>query len=415
MTLQVTPAQNIVKVDKPGMLNGFMDRALAFRDRCLTNPRFIRFAETFPLTRIIARREASALFDLCSGFVYSQVLLACVRLKLFDILKAGPLSAEEIAHRLGLNQDAAGRLMTAAAALRLAERRSNGRYGLGGLGAAMLASPGLATMVEHHALLYRDLEDPVRLLRNESQEAQPAPEGSLKATHLASYWPYAEGDTSASREAVSDYTGLMAATQPAIAQEILDSYDLKGHRCLMDVGGGNGAFLLHAARRAPHLQLVLFDVPAVAQLAAAKFKDAGIEDRAKSAGGDFLKDLPRGADVITLIRVLLDHDDETALAILKSVRAALPQGGELVVAEPMAETRGAEKVAAYFSLYLMAMGRGRPRTERQLQALLREAGFSRIERRATCQPLLVRLLVASILSALRECKFELTYLLVKLG
>jgi demethylspheroidene O-methyltransferase len=392
MTLAVTPAQNIVKVDKPSLLNGLMDRFFAFRDRCLTSPRFIRFAETFPPTRIIARREASALFDLCSGFVYSQVLLACVRLRLFDLLKPGPLTVEEIAHRLNLSEDAAGRLMTAAAGLRLVERRSGGRYGLGGLGAAMLTSPGLATMVEHHALLYRDLDDPVRLLRGESQGTPQDRAG--KATNLSAYWPYAEGDTGAAREAVTDYTGLMAATQPAIAQEILDAYDLKGHRRLMDVGGGNGAFLLCAARRAPHLELVLFDVPAVAELAAARFKEAGIAERATVAGGDFLKDLPKGADVISLVRVLLDHDDETALGILKSTRAALPQGGALLVAEPMAETPGAEKVAAYFSFYLMAMGRGRPRTEQQLQALLRKAGFTHIERRTTCQPLLVRLLVA---------------------
>jgi demethylspheroidene O-methyltransferase len=392
MTQAVTPAQNIVKVDKPNLLNGLMDRFFAFRDRCLTNPRFIRFAETFPLTRIIARREASALFDLCSGFVYSQVLLACVRLGLFDALKSGPLSVEEIAHRLNLSGDATGRLLTAAVGLRLVERRSGGRYGLGGLGAAMLTSPGLTTMVEHHALLYRDLDDPVRLLRHESRV--PGQDGLGKATNLASYWPYAEGDTGASRDAVSAYTGLMAATQPAIAQEILDAYDFKPHRRLMDVGGGNGAFLLCAARCFPNLELVLFDVPAVAELAAAKFKEAGIANRATVAGGDFLKDLPQDADVISLIRVLLDHDDETALGILKSARAALPQGGVLLVAEPMADTRGAEKVAAYFSFYLMAMGRGRPRTEQQLQALLQEAGFHRIERRSTCQPLLVRLLIA---------------------
>ncbi|MFZ1108195.1 MAG: methyltransferase [Rhodomicrobium sp.] len=387
----MTPAQNIVKADSRGAFDAAMDRLLAFRDRCLTNPRFIRFAEKFPLTRIKARREASALFDLCSGFVYSQTLLACVRLKLFDALKDRPLTQEEAAHRLGLGEDAAGRLLTAAVALRLAEHRSGARFGLGGLGAAMLASPGLATMVEHHALLYRDLDDPVRLLRGEAAQAEPA---AGKATRLASYWPYAEGDTGASRDAVADYTGLMSATQPAIAVEILDAYDFKPHRRLMDVGGGNGTFLLNAAARAPHLELVLFDVPAVAELAAARFKDAGIEARARAAGGDFLRDLPAGADAIALIRVLLDHDDATALAILKSARAALPQGGALIVAEPMAGTRGAEKVAAYFSLYLMAMGRGRPRTEQQLQALIREAGFSRIERRSTCQPLLVRLLVA---------------------
>lgn len=393
MTLAVTPAQNIVTVNKQGAVSGLMDRIFSFRDRCLASPRFVRFAETFPLTRGKARREAAALFDLCSGFVYSQVLLSCVRLKLFDLLRVAPLTVAEIGERLSLSEDACRRLLTAAAGLRLVERRSGGRYGLGPLGAAMLASPGLATMVEHHALLYRDLDDPVRLLQRKSRDA--GKEGSGEATtQLASYWPYAEGDADIGRDAVADYTLLMAATQPAIAREILDAYDFKRHRRLMDVGGGNGAFLLAAARRAPHLDLVLFDVPSVAELAAARFKEAGISDRASVAGGDFSKDLPKGADVATLIRVLLDHDDETALAILKSVRAALPQHGVLVVAEPMAETPGAEKVAAYFSFYLMAMGRGRPRTEQQLRALIGEAGFSRIERRSTCQPLIARVLVA---------------------
>ncbi|MBT3070164.1 methyltransferase domain-containing protein [Rhodomicrobium sp. Az07] len=373
-----------------------MDRVFAFRDRVLSSPRFIRFAETFPLTRPIARREAGALFDLCSGFIYSQVLLACVRLRLFDHLRAGPLSRDEIARRLGLGEDATARLLTAAVALRLVEERSGGRYGLGRLGAAVLASPGLTAMVEHHGLVYRDLIDPVALLRGEAKAHGAAVASTAdKGTHLASYWPYAEGDTGADRDAVSAYTALMAATQPAIAEEVLDAYDFTRHRCLMDVGGGDGTFLRAAARRVPGLDLVLFDVPAVADLADAKFKAANLAHRAKAAGGDFTKELPKGADVVTLVRVLLDHDDDTGLAILSSVRAALPPGGVLVVAEPMAGTRGAEKVAAYFSLYLMAMGRGRPRTEAQLRDLLQRAGFKTVRRRATHQPLLVRVLAAT--------------------
>ena len=67
------------------------DRLLGLRDAILANPGFQRFAGTFALTRPIARRRAGALFDLCAGFVYSQILLACVRLKLFDHLADGPL------------------------------------------------------------------------------------------------------------------------------------------------------------------------------------------------------------------------------------------------------------------------------------------------------------------------------------
>ena len=63
-----------------------IDRLYGLYERLLGNPRFQRWAASFPLTRPLARARARGLFDLCAGFVYSQVLLACVRLDLFDVL-----------------------------------------------------------------------------------------------------------------------------------------------------------------------------------------------------------------------------------------------------------------------------------------------------------------------------------------
>ena len=52
-----------------------------------------------------------------------------------------------------------------------------------------------------------------------------------------------------------------------------------------------------------------------------------------------------------------------ALAILTAIRKAIAPGGTLLIAEPMAGTRGAEASGdAYFGFYLLAMGQGRPRT-----------------------------------------------------
>ncbi|MCC7280468.1 MAG: methyltransferase, partial [Chromatiaceae bacterium] len=50
------------------------------RNRLLASPAFQRWAVDFPLTRPIAQRRARALFDVTAGFVYSQILFACVRL-----------------------------------------------------------------------------------------------------------------------------------------------------------------------------------------------------------------------------------------------------------------------------------------------------------------------------------------------
>ena len=84
---------------------------------------------------------------------------------------------------------------------------------------------------------------------------------------------------------------------------------------------------------------------------------------------------------MTLVRVLHDHDDARVRTLLAAVRRALPSGGRLVVAEPMAATPGAEAMGdAYFGFYLLAMGRGQPRSAERLTALLVEAGFQSVRR-----------------------------------
>jgi demethylspheroidene O-methyltransferase len=180
-------------------------------------------------------------------------------------------------------------------------------------------------------------------------------------------------------ERVSPYTALMTATVTPLADELLDAYPLGRHRCLMDVGGGEGAFAAIALRRHPALRAMLFDLPPVVELARTRLVDAGLADRVAVHGGSFRTDeLPRGADVITLVRVLLDHDDAGVLSLLRRAHAALPAGGVLLIAEPMAGERRAEMAGdVYFAMYLLAMGGGRARRPSELRALLQEAGFAR--------------------------------------
>ena len=47
-----------------------------------------------------------------------------------------------------------------------------------------MGNPGVVAMIEHHAMLYGDLKDPIALLR-----------GDVGAGQLAAYWPYAGNRT----------------------------------------------------------------------------------------------------------------------------------------------------------------------------------------------------------------------------
>jgi demethylspheroidene O-methyltransferase len=363
------------------------DRYLALRDRWLSSPRFQRWAAAFPLTRPTARNRARALFDVCAGFVYSQILFACVRLKLFDLLAEGPETAANIAAKLQVPVDSMERLLDAAVSLRLIEKRGAGRFGLGALGAALVGNPGVGAMIEHHSLLYADLHDPVGLLR-----------GQRGQTELAKYWAYAKSDAPAGLAGaqIADYTTLMSNSQPLVAGEILDAYPLHKHRCLLDVGGGEGTFLIEAAKQSADLQLRLFDLPPVAERAARRFEQLGLATRAQAHGGDFLQDpLPLGADVVSLVRVVHDHDDASVATLLQAVYRALPKDGVLLLAEPMMGTPGAAPVGdAYFGFYLLAMGRGRPRTPGDLRQMLLKAGFTSAHVVRTHQPIQSRLIVA---------------------
>ena len=361
------------------------DRVLAGRDRLLASAAFQRWASAFPLTRPIARRRVRELFDLCAGFVYSQVLHACVRLRLLETLEAGALDRDALAARVDLPDEGLDRLLEAAVALRLVERRAGGRFGLGALGAAMVRNPGIKGMVDHHAMLYADLADPVALLR-----------GDKGGGALERYWGYA-GDRDPrdlGSEDVAAYSDLMAASQSFIADEVIAAYPFARHRRLLDVGGGDGTFVRAVAAAVPKLELDLFDLPAVAATAARRFAAAGVA--ARTHGGSFFDDaLPSGADVVTLVRVVHDHDDADVLTLLRAVRRAIAPGGTLVVAEPMAGTKGAEPIgAAYFGFYLWAMGSGRARTPAELADLLERAGFAHPRLRRTRRPLLVRLMEA---------------------
>ncbi len=363
------------------------DRLHAWRDRLLADPRFHRIATRFPLTRPVARKRSAELFDLCAGFIYSQVLLATLRSGLLDALAKGPQEAEKLLQAADLQPEPGQRLIDAAVALRLLEHRSKGRYGLGDLGAVLVAAPGIRAMIEHHSVLYRDLEDPLMLLR-----------GDRGDTGLARYWGYAGNPQpdQLGAESVAPYSSLMAASQPMVATEVLDAYSLRSYRVLMDVGGGDGAFLMAAADRWPHLRGISVDLPAVAERAQQHFTESGRGDRLSACGADFFRDpLPGEADIVTLVRILHDHDDEDVRQLLGNLQRSLRPGTTVLVAEPMAGVRGAERVGdAYFGIYLHAMGRGRPRTPAENRELLEASGFESIRLLPGRNPLFARVIAA---------------------
>lgn len=345
--------------DLPDWKGGWLNRVVASR-------RFQSWASRFPLTRRRARRDGETLFDIVQGFVQSQVLMALVELQVFERLRGGPLGPEALGHAVGISADRMKILLQAGAALGLLRRNRSGSFALARQGAALMGVPGLQDMIRHHRAFYRDLEDPVALLRG--------PE----TTELSQFWPYVFGLKGAVPEDVArTYSDLMTQSQTLVAEDTLRQVSFSGNTRLLDIGGGTGAFLSAVAEKEPDLKLDLFDLVPVVASAREALSHKGLQDRVTVHGGSFREDpLPTGADCISLVRVLYDHADETVERLLLKVFDALPSGGRLIVSEPMGGgARPERSTDVYFAFYTMAMQTGRTRSASEICALCEAAGF----------------------------------------
>jgi demethylspheroidene O-methyltransferase len=282
--------------------------------------------------------------------------------------------------------------MRAAESLRLLETRSNQSqeegFGLGFLGAALLDNPGVLGMVRHHALFYKDLVDPIALLRGET-------EPSLKR-----YWAYSGTDPAQHEgpkaQEVASYSELMSVSQPFVVDQVLDAYPFQKHHVILDIGGGEGTFIRSVMELHPRLEGWVMDLPAVTERAEIAMKSAMPDRPWRVIPGDFRNTtLPKGADLITLVRVAHDHDDEVVQPLFSKIFKALQPGGRLMIAEPLSKTLGAEPMGdAYFGMFFLAMGSGRPRSFDELRNMLMQAGFHSIQLVKTAIPLQTSIILA---------------------
>jgi len=170
------------------------------------------------------------------------------------------------------------------------------------------------------------------------------------------------------------YARAMAATTDGFA-DCADAYDFSAARCIVDVGGGQGAFCLEILSRHPALRAISFDLPDV--VAGADCAQHPAASRLECVGGDALSAVPAGADVYLTSTVLRCLDDECCKRLLQNVRDAMPEGARLAAFEMvMPEARDNLAIGMADVVARVVYG-GRDRTEREFDRLFEQAGLRR--------------------------------------
>ena len=315
---------------------------------------------------------AQQLYQLGIGHYVSRAMFVAAKLEVADLLSDGPRSAAELAAATATDTSALRRVLRLLTSVGIFEEQEDARFGLTPLSellrrdvpGSMLASVLLFTGIEIQDG-WRELEFCVRTgspaLHKHSPGADP--------------FEQMRSDPAAA----ANFDKAMAAFAPQTAAAIAAAYDFSRFETLMDVGGGNGALLVGILRANPKLRGVVFDQPHVAERARAHVAEAGLTERCEVAGGSFFEKVPSGADAILLKHVIHDWNDERAGVILRTVRAALPANGTLLIVEGLYPARIDQSLesrgAAANDVNMLVSTGGRQRSEAEFRELFRAAGF----------------------------------------
>jgi len=182
------------------------------------------------------------------------------------------------------------------------------------------------------------------------------------------------------------FNTAMTALSNAHYAGVVDAYDFRSIRKVVDVGGGHGRLLSMILKAYPKMHGVLFDLPHAFEGGQKTIAERGLSNRCEIISGDFFRSVPAGGDAYILSRVIHDWADEKAVAILKVVRDALPATGRLLLFETMIRAHNRLAYPLLSDLNMVIRTGGCERTEAEYRALYKAAGLKLTKAIETSSP-----------------------------
>lgn len=312
------------------------------------------------------------LWRMITGGQIAQAVHAAVQLNIPDLLIDGPKSAEELAQQSRTHAQTLYRLLRALASLGLFWEDDQQRFRLTDA-SQMLRSDVpqslrpliLLCHTSAHWNAWGDFTNSIRTGEN-----------SFQHLYKQQYWSYLDKHPDEQKLCYEALSGLSVGEIEAI----FSAYDFSPYHNIVDVAGGWGKLLTLILQAHPTAHGILFDLPFVAEKAAAQIQATEIGERCQVVGGDMFESVPAGGDLYMTKTVIHDWDDAHVLTLLRNCRSAMKPGARLILIELVLLPGNVPDIGKFMDLFLLAVIGGQERTAGEFQRLVEEAGlvFERI-------------------------------------
>jgi O-methyltransferase len=298
------------------------------------------------------RAPESSLWDSLRGALVTRALAVVAELGVPGALADGPRPVGELAAEVGADPDTLHRLLRALASDGVFVEVEPGIFGHTQMSEQLL-DPGWSSFAHlFGGVFYRALG-----------ELQATGKSRFTEVFGADFWSW----LAAHPDERAVFDRAMEQGKEARAERF-ERVEWRGDETVVDVGGGNGSLLVALLEQQPGLRGIVFDLPETVR------DEAALGDRIEFVEGSFFDRVPEG-DVYVLSTILHDWDDESAAAILKTIRAAASPDSRLVLFEAVVRSGNEPDGAKWLDLLMLALFEGRERDEAQWRALLDEGGF----------------------------------------
>ncbi len=313
--------------------------------------------------------DAGALHALGLGFMAAKTLCVALEFQIFSHLDEKTSSLEQVANALGLTKRATSRLLYACAALGLVQVSEQG-FNNTPIAQRYLVQ-GRPTYIGSYLQMFDNLgyhrwEQMSEALRHD------APPDTI-------HHPYhylADDEAGAKDFMQAQHDGSLS-----LGHALAHRFDFQPYTCLLDLGGGSGAYSTAIVKRYPHMQAVIFDFPQVCRIAEATAQEAGLTQRISVVEGDYERDpLPSGPDVVLWSGNLHASSPDRCRQVINQIAAILPMRGALLIHDYLLDdSRTGPLIPALLALHLtLVSDDGQIYSGQELKTLLTSAGFSDI-------------------------------------
>ena len=312
--------------------------------------------------------SARSIMDMVFPFQRSRVLLTAYELDLFTVLGDESKSSDVVAKALGTGERATNRLMNALCAIGLLEKKKG-----------LFSNTPLASqfLVKGKSGFMAGLMHSVHLWDTWSTLTQAVRHGkSVVGRHA----------NERGEEWLAAFIAAMHQRACQQASGMIALLDLSSVSCVLDVGGGSGAYSMAFVRAKEGIRATVFDLPNVIFLARDYIEKEGLSDKVETAAGDYKSDkLGSGFDLVFLSAIIHSNSFEENQKLIRKASEALNPHGQMVVQDfVMDEDRTTPAFGALFALnMLVATESGDTYTESEIRTWMEEAGLADIIRKDT--------------------------------